>query len=389
MALSVPLTKRGTVLCRADDSHLNSSQAWMCGALSSSKNDKVLSSLNPQELTQVLVHALETGCGFGAQNKKLHKQFVLYKTHKTASSTIESMLMRFAILHGLSFVGSAFYKRQHWPPLGCPMNLTALHHCFDYEVRHPLTLPLSWYWRRNFRTTIETLKQQEEACDHGDGKWFDQAVSNYRRLIHADVAIIVPVREPNNHMRSTMHYYNVSIDAVAKDRSLWNPLAQDFKISTAQQAANFGARWLSEIDQNVHPIVLESLETSLALLRRRLGWSFRDVLYLSVIHPTDRVYSADCDLDKVDVKPYVEVDAMLYRSFANLHSRLLSRSRPLRQEALALKRMSSTLERLCHVRLHVPHETILQLCSWRDKGELLERDIAATSARLCRPKAPR
>jgi hypothetical protein len=183
------------------------------------------------------------------------------------------------------------------------------------------------------------------------GGWFDALASTYQSLIGEDVAIIVPLREPQSHSLSVAHYFG---DAIS------NSMAKDFRMYNKRDVRNFMQTWLPPTAADstllevggMHVLLLDRIHESLTLLRHRLNWKLQDTVYVTVLHPTDQARAATSDAHGKHLTSLnLELDMALYNA-STLHlERQLSHLRlsgvDVGRETLILERMSQAMTRFC------------------------------------------
>lgn len=221
-----------------------------------------------------LLQLIETGNGF-VKNESLPScfNFAYFKTHKTASGTLEQLFSSFGIRHGLRFAGPPgghFWPRQNIP---CGKNFDDKQQqpCANLTVKHVLS---RYEWWSN--------ETRDEECQFANGTWFNYVVASYSHAMCGTVPIITSVREPLSHLESAMRHFRVSMTQGYLDPDLWNPLIHDFRLFTAANVEYFSNHFLQDgggSSSKVFAIVLEELSKSLVVLRRKLNWNLSDVIF--------------------------------------------------------------------------------------------------------------
>ena len=318
---------------------------WLCGVPNATREPSV-----GDDVASALVRALNTSCGF--RGAAADHNSVLFKTHKTGSSTLEVMLARHAHLRGLLPVGCVFDVGGHFfKSGGCNLTLKPGVAKREVEMRH--TFALRQWWRGSASTW---------GCDRGDGLWFDQLIDHtYQNIMrNTSVPILIPTRDPESHLQSAMHYYKVTANHLERSSELWNPLAKDFRLLSAAQVEHFVRRWLEDESGSklIFPIVMEEFDASLVTLRRQLRWDMSDVVYTKVIHqgdqhgasakPVERGSRMKNNRSKLPSR-WTSWDAALYTAFVKLYQRQKQTivDSTFEQELTALRRVSVALHAVC------------------------------------------
>lgn len=337
---------RGSPAQAMSSNATNSTLWWLCGVPNATRESSI-----GDDLPSALAQALNTNCGF--RGAAADHRFVLFKTHKTGSSTLQLMLARIAYIRRLKAVGCIFDVGSHFfQSGGCNLTLPLGVVARDFGVRHNFAKTLWWKG-----------SAAHYGCDHGDGQWFDQLIDHTYPNIMKNAAgpdhhvpIIIPTREPGDHMRSVLHYYNVSSQKFASASDLWNPLAKDFRLLSLSQVQQFVRRWPQNQSNSkrIFPVVLEDFDVSLVTLRRQLRWDLSDMVYTRVVHNRD-VHAATMtngmQPSTLQVPPdWTSWDTILYTAFVELHQlqKQAILDSTFQQEVVALHRMSMALEALCN-----------------------------------------
>ena len=361
---------------------------WLCGLPNATHEPSV-----GDDLASALVRALNTSCGF--RGAAADHNFVLFKTHKTGSSTLEVMLARHAHLRGLLPVGCVFDVGGHFfKSGGCNLTLKSGVAKREVEMRHMFAL--RQWWRGSASTW---------GCDRGDGQWFDQLIDRtYQNIMrNTSVPILIPIRDPESHLQSAMHYYKVTANQLERSSELWNPLAKDFRLLSAAQVERFVRRWLQtsppdEADEaedesgskRIFPIVLEEFDASLVTLRRQLRWDMSDVVYTKVIHAGDQQGASATPVKRRSrlrnnrtklSSRWTSWDAALYTAFVKLyqHQKQTIVDSTFQQEVTALRRLSMALAAVCK---STPWPQILDVWCRYANGDEHRAEAEACSTRV-------
>ena len=309
-----------------------------------------------EQLRTTVPSLLRSGCGFAAPAEPSRPiPFALVKTHKTGSSTLAMLLARVGLAQRMRYVGCKYAVGRQWFYGGGCAHLfrNATAGSFGYEVRH--LLPMASWW---------TTKPASNACDRGDGRWFDQLVETYVRLMGRGVQVVMPLREAASHAMSVLSYYHKSLVQFRTHRQWWNPQSLDLRLTKPEHVDAFLSRWAGATARkqeaargavpvgSLHPVLLERLDESLCALRRHLRWPLRAVVYAKAIVPASR-RKANHSKDATVPPRTIELDARIHRAFGAHLNRSIARAShrrwptPFAQEVHAINRLSVAAARLC------------------------------------------
>jgi hypothetical protein len=187
----------------------------------------------------------------------------LFKTHKTASSTLASVLYRFAARHGgkLFTFGPATVMPARtvvqWANSGVPAPYKLK---FNIAFQH-----LSGYGR--LPTSMGNIF-----------KLYNGLISSPR--------VITIVREPVSHALSWVTYMRTPPTLAHLSRLIESPempantLAADFGLQTSQDVTNFVLRELPKFSL---ACISEQFDECLVMMRRSFNWSFLDITYMKLL----------------------------------------------------------------------------------------------------------
>lgn len=336
---------------------------WLCGI--GGEDHPPLADFSKNS-TQVLADALsivlESSCGFRGEGYFKAKsgggrtrRFTMFQTHQAGTSALLSTLSRYAkeknlLSNSCPEYGEFSKKDVAFLGAGCPGSFDR--HA-DYEVR------------RAFYSRWPTKVERRRACDRGNGLWFDQFV----RAIGVQTPVVVPMRAPAAHLAYALrHYSGKSIekrDAVMKDT--WNPLSEELGLDEGAEVDRFLSAWpLNPTrDDQVHPIIIENMSSSLVLFRRNMGWDLRDVIAVTnsqgkLVKEKESKRSVNESFPTqisggIVGKPFA-FDQKVYDAFALMHQRKLDtalrvlgeeQKLKFQEEVLAHRRIGDSLEEMC------------------------------------------
>ncbi|XP_066536520.1 galactose-3-O-sulfotransferase 3 [Hoplias malabaricus] len=238
-----------------------------------------------------------------------HTSVVFLKTHKTASSTVQNMLFRFAEHYNLTVA----------------LPVTACDHQFCYprlfssHFVHPHTMP-------------PDIITNHLRFSH----------SEVRRLMPNDTVYITILREPGAMFESLFSYYNQycqsfkrvpngSLEAfLDQPWSYYRPEEKDSmyarntltfdlggdKDRAAADAAMYAKRFAAEVERTFSLVMIaEHFDESLVLLRRLLSWDLEDVLYVKLNMRTPSSKSSLSEELTAKIRAWNAIDAVLYDHF--------------------------------------------------------------------------
>ena len=263
--------------------------------------------------------------------------FVYLKTHKTASETLSAIFRRFGYVRNLSFV----------LPIGRRNNLG-----WPYRLHPGMYRPT--------KTGVYNI-----LCEHAVLHF-----PTFRTVMPNDTRFITSLREPFSHFLSAFYYFNVSTylnlsqqvnpietffrnpdyyDNVYKTLRYRGPICVPPLLSVLRNSMSFdlgfqvgfppdtpdwtydstaSKKWLRILDRNMHLVLLtEYLDESLVLLRRKMCWSAKDIIYVTR-NPTTWSYLAsrngsvvksDAGIDQAIVQRFRQwsaADVALYEHFS-------------------------------------------------------------------------
>ncbi|RUS75493.1 hypothetical protein EGW08_016742 [Elysia chlorotica] len=207
------------------------------------------------------------------------------KTHKAGSSTVANILQRFGISHNLTFA--------------LPNNKI---HTYGYN----------YISKGGQILTPARIIPLGNGSHHGYNILFNHAIYNrtaFRMIMPEDTHYISILREPFSQFVSAFEYYNAKKSFSYKDKSilkagnpissyLKNPFKYEkrlyyFSYVKNKQAEDLGMSWheyfmpakLSTYLETLRAdftlvMIMEYFDESLILLKRKLCWDFKDILYI-------------------------------------------------------------------------------------------------------------
>ncbi|KAL4230141.1 Galactose-3-O-sulfotransferase 3 [Mactra antiquata] len=301
-----------------------------------------------------------------ATKETTHIMFL--KVHKAASSTVQNIFYRFGIKRNLSFV----------LPLNTHYISKEMHFFSDFLAPLPPEVCVN---RNGGKCHPNLANKYDILCNH---MVFNRL--KCRKLLHQDSVYIGIVREPFDQFISSAFYYKFKyhypyLDRLSNDTFIldlirepqkyesttmiesmtFNSMSYDFGFSFAsvknaeklkdEAFENF----LNKTQDNFDLVmVMEKFDESLILMRRKLNWSLRDILYLknnefkpkfnkSVTMTTPHISAKDMAL----FKKRNRFDYKLYDFFRQRLNEQLSREQNLHEEVKYFRMVLKDLQTFC------------------------------------------
>ncbi|XP_078667215.1 galactosylceramide sulfotransferase-like [Branchiostoma floridae x Branchiostoma belcheri] len=244
------------------------------------------------------------------------KNFIFVKTHKTGSSSVTNLLQRYAIYHKL---------------------IVMMPNCIKCSLSWP-TSPVRGSYLKSKTGKYNAIVHHTRY----NKTWMNA-------MFPSDTAYITVLREPFSHLKSTVHYYNLG-ERLGKQSGVKNRLqpflenpfahryAKGYKTCevTFERTRNFQAfdlgydlEWADDIKKAESFIqdlgreftivlILEHFDESLVLLRRKMCWKMKDILYDTT--PKKLQYYSyknykPTEKEQANYKEFSKVDHMLYEFF--------------------------------------------------------------------------
>ncbi|XP_072456042.1 galactosylceramide sulfotransferase-like isoform X1 [Notamacropus eugenii] len=313
---------------------------------------------------------------------------VFMKTHKTASSTLLNILLRFGQKHNLKFAFPsgyndfnypAFFKRSlvhNYQPGEC-FNIICNHMRFSYSEVHSLVPP-----NATFITVLRDPAHLFESSFH----YFGMVVPFTWKLTGQN-KLATFLQDPN-------HYYNPrGFNAHYLRNLLFFDLGYDSGLDPRSPRVQ---EHILEVEQRFHLVMLqEYFDESLVLLKDLLCWELEDILYFklnarraSAVHQLKgKLYQWATDWN--------QLDALLYRHFnASFWRRVEAFGRErMAQEVASLRRENKRMERICIEGEHAVDAKDIEkpsLQPWQAMGAKtilgynLKKNISHQYGQLCR-----
>ena len=264
--------------------------------------DKIHSKVLVNKILNETAVASEISKHLSSANKDAANTVVFLKTHKTGSSTMQNILLRYGILHNLSIALPVFKASFLWP---APFKKEYARQQPEVEKHHILAHHLVWN-----KHEIDSI-------------------------MHPNPVYITILREPISLFRSAYSYYQMAATCykhtldqwpyvdikVLKGGACWrtgmpsrNLLAYDFGLSYADFDNEEAIQeMIQQIDASFKVVmIMDRFDESLILLKRRLRWATSDIVYFKQnaqsAHPNsfqdDILYHVIYELNKADALIY-------------------------------------------------------------------------------------
>ena len=278
------------------------------------------------------------------------------KVHKAASTTTQAIFLRFGWRRNLTFVLSPEYNK-----FGYPNIISTNESVTKYNTLPPPP-----------GKTFDIL------CNHvvyGEKEWFS--------VLPPDTVMIGTIREPFRHFKSVLNYFNprniLQIQTVIDPSDpvgtfLKNPsLYETGKIvrhsfTNNRLAFEYGVapeiiinrdfvafdKYLTEVLDKQFKVVLlaEQYDESLVLMKRKLNWSLKDIMY--ALKNVRNVHKADRYVVKEELRAlhrnYSIFDYLLFEFFENrLNEQIEAEGNDFQSEVDNFKEIRKFVENFCHI----------------------------------------
>ncbi|XP_076145012.1 galactose-3-O-sulfotransferase 3 [Alosa pseudoharengus] len=283
------------------------------------------------------------GLTMTAPGKPKHTSVAFLKTHKTASSTVQNILFRFAERHNLTVA---------LPVPSCGHQF-CYPHMFSGRFVHPHTVPpdiLTSHTRLNVGemrrlmpngTRYVTILREPAAMFESLFSYYNQHCQSFHRV-------------PNGSLEEFLRHPTLYYRAEEKD-SMYarNTVAFDLGGDKDHQPAGDGEYVQGFVArmESVFSLVMiaEHFDESLVLLRRLLNWEPEDVLYLKLNMRTEESRLTLHGPAPAQIRAWNWLDSALYDHFnATLWRQLEQLGRPcVERELRLMRRAQESLVREC------------------------------------------
>ena len=268
------------------------------------------------------------------------------KVHKTGSTTLSNILLNFGIINNLSIAFSQMKELKHFP-------------------EHPIDLVQGTKKRHKFNIiathTVLDIKQ-------------------IRNLMPLKTKVLASFRHPRDRLESAVNFFEIDKYMLSN-----NSLKVDYKISRNKllklvldkpdivskkdrylyfhtyaeelgmdigmlQNRSYIKEYLTYLDTVIDvPIITEHFDESLLLLRKKLCWPYRDIMYLPL-----RVKEYHTNFKKQDLQRHKNIDPssyIIYDHFLNkLYGQPEMKSPTFQNEVLHFKGMLERFKAFCTCR---------------------------------------
>ncbi|XP_044799650.1 galactose-3-O-sulfotransferase 3 isoform X2 [Bubalus bubalis] len=273
-----------------------------------------------------------------------HMTVAFLKTHKTAGTTVQNILFRFAERHNLTvalphpscehqFCYPRNFSAHFVHPATRPPHVLASHLRFDRAELQRLMPP---------GTVYVTILREPAAMFESLFSYYNQYCPAFRRVPNASLEAFL--RAPEAYYRAGEHFAMFAHNTLAYD------LGGDNERSPRDDAAYLAGliRQVEEVFSLV--MIAEYFDESLVLLRRLLAWDLDDVLYarLNARAASSRLAAIPAALARA-ARAWNALDAGLYDHFnATFWRRVASAGRAcVEREARELREARERLLRRC------------------------------------------
>ncbi|KAL7875693.1 hypothetical protein AOLI_G00106560 [Acnodon oligacanthus] len=245
----------------------------------------------------------------GGSPRHKHTSVVFLKTHKTASTTVQNILFRFAERNNLTVA----------------LPVTACDHQFCYprlfssHFVHPHTTPpdIITNHLRFSRSEVHRLMPNDTVYItilREPGAMFESLFSYYNQYCQSFK------RVPNGSLEAFLdepwsYYRPEEKDAMYARNTLTFDLGGD-KDRPSADAKMYAKRFAAEVERTFSLVMIaEYFDESLVLLRRLLSWDLEDVLYVKLNMRTASSKSSLSSELRAKIRSWNAIDAVLYDHF--------------------------------------------------------------------------
>ena len=282
----------------------------------------------------------------------------LLKVHKTGSSTFASILFRFGIRRGLSFIMPRDKRNfQYWP------------NTID----------------KSYRSFYPACKQNKYDILNIHSRYNGRDVLT--KYMHTDTYVIATLRHPMDLLLSGLNYYGYVNKLRIMGKTIedyldnpqflvsdWSPMnsmsyeigLKDFNIPSGLKKSSLESdlkyteeieRFLNWTEDNVDFFMIsEKFDESLILLKDRLGWRIEDMIYFSLntaASPPER-NNVDTDTLLIKTKEFSYIDYLLYeRMKVKLDRMIEEKGDELEVEVSKLRSLNKEFSEYCLERVEV------------------------------------
>uniref|UniRef100_A0ABM5F3P0 Galactose-3-O-sulfotransferase 3 n=1 Tax=Pogona vitticeps TaxID=103695 RepID=A0ABM5F3P0_9SAUR len=282
-------------------------------------------------------------CGPPPSSRPKHTAVAFLKTHKTASTTVQNLLFRFAERHNLT-VALPHHACDH--QFCYPRNFSA-------RFVHPYTLPprlIASHLRFNHDelrrlmpndTVYITILREPVAMFESLFSYYNQYCPAFKRVPNGSMEVFLdhPHRYYRSHDKYAMYAHNTMVYDLGgdPDRSAEDPA--------------YLAEFIRHVERIFSLVMLaEYFDESLVLLRRLLAWDLEDIVYvkLNMRSPESKLNITSARLAD-QIRAWNALDAGLYDHFNTTFWRKLDDVGQdcVRKEVDALHRACERLARHC------------------------------------------
>jgi hypothetical protein len=353
-----------------EDSTIVSNGTAFIGYVNMNQNDlgtTISTIYRHRNITNSSIHK----CGI----RKINVSFL--KVHKAGSTTVMNIFLRFAIQHNLNIVLPRNSKGNLFNYLG-----------FGKTLSKKRIVPLP------------TNESYNILCNH--------VVYNktaFRSILQDDTVYVGIVRDPVSHFKSAALYYaffrnlrklaneipseNV-VSEFLKDPSKWgvmthfvhNRMCYDFGIPKHEfNNDTFIERYINDLSQDYSiMLILEYLPESLVLMKRKLCWSIKDILYVP-LNALKKQLNFELNNDDIELlKQWNSADFKLYEHFVRqLKERIGSIGHDFDQEVEYFKSVQKQVQTFCKETISNKSNTsviFIPKSNWEDKFMVTNTDCA-------------
>ncbi|XP_043931761.1 galactose-3-O-sulfotransferase 3 isoform X2 [Protopterus annectens] len=250
------------------------------------------------------------GCFHQRATKEKRTEIVFLKTHKTASSTVQNILFRFAEKNNITVA---------LPIHGCDHQFCYPGN-FSKKFVHPYTIPphiITNHMRFNFaelqqlmpnNSVYVTILREPVAMFESLFSYYNQHCQSFKRVPNNSMEIFLsnPLKYYKADERYSMYAHNTLVFDLGGDKD-HSPLDEEYINSFIKQI------------ESIFSLVMiaEYFDESLILLKDLLSWDLDDILYVKLnMRSKESKHNISSDIPQ-KVQKWNAFDAKLYEYFNN------------------------------------------------------------------------
>ncbi|XP_048740818.2 galactose-3-O-sulfotransferase 3-like isoform X1 [Ostrea edulis] len=282
-----------------------------------------------------------------------YQAMVFLKTHKTGGSTIVTILQRYGERHRLQIalpkktfgelrynyfgdVGETLSDNHIYNPYG---NFT-----FDILCNHVIYNRAAFKKIFKTRTFYFTILREPVSNFLSALNYYGLTDGYIRKLLMENTSNPIANFLKNPRVYEPMNVYHSFTD----NRQLFD---LGFSPEASPRDPESVRRFIKSIEEDFHFVmILEYFDESLILLKRLMGWGFKDILYIPQNKRRQTLVSNLTENDKLYFYKWNSGDLMLYKHFlGNITNRIRTQGRGLEREVSTFRRILQKVLNFCNL----------------------------------------